>query len=132
VGFGGLNDNIIIVLNKKLSILHTLEYSIMRNVSKVQQECILDGIPHTIQTKVKVEYCHARRLQKQSRLSRRQQCKCNWWNGFFVVGYHSIESKHIWQMANETWVDDFGLVSIMVSFAWVKNAYVKKYQAKVK
>ena len=29
----------------------------------------------------------------------------------------SCESKHIWQMANETWVDDFGLVSIMACFA---------------
>ena len=27
----------------------------------------------------------------------------------------SCESKHIWQMANETWVDDFGLVSVMAS-----------------
>jgi hypothetical protein len=63
VGFSGLNDNIIIVLNSKLSILLTLEYSsIMRNVSKVQHECKLDGIPHTIQTKVKIEYCRARRL----------------------------------------------------------------------
>ena len=27
----------------------------------------------------------------------------------------SCESKHIWQMANETWVDDFGLVSIWLA-----------------
>ena len=28
-----------------------------------------------------------------------------------------LESKHIWQMLKETWVDDFGLVSIMACFA---------------
>ena len=33
----------------------------------------------------------------------------------------SCESKHIWQMANETWVDDFGLVSIMACFAWTRR-----------
>ena len=32
----------------------------------------------------------------------------------------SWESKHIWQMVNETWVDDFGLVSIMACFAWTR------------
>jgi hypothetical protein len=31
------------------------------------------------------------------------------------------ESKHIWQMANETWVDDFELVSIVVCFAWTRR-----------
>ena len=31
------------------------------------------------------------------------------------------ESKHVWQMANETWVDDFGLVSIMVCFPWTRT-----------
>ena len=33
----------------------------------------------------------------------------------------SWESKHIWQMENETWVDDFGLVSIMACFAWTRR-----------
>jgi hypothetical protein len=33
------------------------------------------------------------------------------------------ESKHTWQIANETWVDDFGLVSIMTCFAWAKKEF---------
>jgi hypothetical protein len=33
----------------------------------------------------------------------------------------SYESKHIWQMVNETWVDDFRLVSIMACFAWTRR-----------
>ena len=33
----------------------------------------------------------------------------------------SCESKYIWQMANETWVDGFGLVSIMACFAWTRR-----------
>jgi hypothetical protein len=33
----------------------------------------------------------------------------------------SRESKHTWQIANETWVDHFGLVSIMACFAWAKK-----------
>ena len=33
----------------------------------------------------------------------------------------SWESKHIWQMANETWVVDFGLVSIMACFVWTRR-----------
>ena len=32
----------------------------------------------------------------------------------------SYESKHIWRMVNETWVDDFGLVSIMACFTWTR------------
>ena len=35
----------------------------------------------------------------------------------------SRESKHIWQMVNETWVDDFGLVSIMACFAWTRRVW---------
>ena len=35
----------------------------------------------------------------------------------------SWESKHIWQMAKETWVDDYGLVSIMACFAWTKRIW---------
>ena len=35
----------------------------------------------------------------------------------------SGESKHIWQMVNETWVDDFGLVSIMACFAWTRRVW---------
>ena len=34
----------------------------------------------------------------------------------------SWESKHIWQMVNETWVD-FGLVSIMSCFAWTRRVW---------
>jgi hypothetical protein len=33
----------------------------------------------------------------------------------------SWESKHTWQIANETWVDDFRLVSMMASFARTKK-----------
>jgi hypothetical protein len=33
----------------------------------------------------------------------------------------SWESKHTWQIANETWVDDFGLTSMMACFAWTKK-----------
>jgi hypothetical protein len=33
----------------------------------------------------------------------------------------SCESKHIWQIANETWVDDFRLVLMMACFAWTKR-----------
>jgi hypothetical protein len=35
----------------------------------------------------------------------------------------SCGSKHIWQIANETWVDDFGLVSIMACFAWTTRVW---------
>jgi hypothetical protein len=35
----------------------------------------------------------------------------------------SWESKHIWQMVNKTWVDYFGLVSIMACFAWTKRVW---------
>ena len=31
------------------------------------------------------------------------------------------ESKHIWQMVNVTWVDDFRLISIMACFAWTRR-----------
>jgi hypothetical protein len=33
----------------------------------------------------------------------------------------SCESKHIWQIKNETWVDDFGLVSIVACFTWTRR-----------
>jgi hypothetical protein len=33
----------------------------------------------------------------------------------------SCESKHIWHMTNETWVDGFGLVSIMACFIWTRR-----------
>jgi hypothetical protein len=67
-------------------------------------------------------YCCIGRSRKQSSLRKRQQCKWNQWNGFYVVGYHSI----MWKQAylandNETWVDDFGLVSMMACFAWTKR-----------
>ena len=39
------------MLNRKLSILHTLEDYIVRSVSKDQLEGKLDGIPRSIQTK---------------------------------------------------------------------------------
>ena len=32
----------------------------------------------------------------------------------------SWESKHIWQMLKETWVDNFGLVSIIACFTWTR------------
>ena len=35
----------------------------------------------------------------------------------------SWESKHIWQMLKETWVDDFGLVSIMACCAWTRRVW---------
>ena len=35
----------------------------------------------------------------------------------------SWESKHIWQMVNETWVDDFGCVSIMGYCAWTRRVW---------
>ena len=35
----------------------------------------------------------------------------------------SWENKHIWQMLKETWVDDFGLVSIMACFAWTRRVW---------
>ena len=33
------------------------------------------------------------------------------------------ESKYIWWMAKETWVDDFELVSIMTCFAWTRRVW---------
>jgi hypothetical protein len=35
----------------------------------------------------------------------------------------SCESKHIWQMVNKAWVDDFGLVSIMACFVWTRRVW---------
>jgi hypothetical protein len=35
----------------------------------------------------------------------------------------SWESKHIWQMVNETWVDDFVLVSIVDWFSWTRRVW---------
>ena len=63
------------MLNRKSSILHTLEDYIVRSVSKVQLEGKLDGIPHNIQMKIKIVYCCARRLWKQSSSRKGQQCK---------------------------------------------------------
>jgi hypothetical protein len=33
----------------------------------------------------------------------------------------SCESKHIWHLKNKTWVDGFGLVSIMACFTWTRR-----------
>ena len=35
----------------------------------------------------------------------------------------SCENKHIWQMANETWVNEFGSVSIMACFTWIRRVW---------
>ena len=33
----------------------------------------------------------------------------------------SCEIKYIWQMANETWFDEYGLVSVVACFAWTRR-----------
>ena len=35
----------------------------------------------------------------------------------------SQENKHVCQIVNETWVDDFGLVSIISCFAWTRRVW---------
>ena len=90
------------MLNKKLSILHRLKDYIVRSVSKDQLEGKLDGIPHSIQTKAKlcivVLEDHGNNVVQE----KGQQCKWSWWNGFYVVGYHSIMKKQAY-LANGKW-----------------------------
>jgi hypothetical protein len=60
------------------------------------------------------------RLWKQSSSSIRQQCKWNWWNDFYIVGYHSIMwnqaylANSKWDMSWWFWIDlnDSGLALI--------------------
>jgi len=42
-----------------------------QDVSKVQQEGKLDGTPHSVEIKAKIEYCCVGRLWKQSSSRRR-------------------------------------------------------------
>ena len=42
------------MLNRKLSLLHTLVDCVMRSVSKVQQEGKLDDMPHSVEMKAKL------------------------------------------------------------------------------
>ena len=82
---------------------------------KVQQEVKLNDIPHNVQIiKTKVVYCCVGRLWKQ--YSSRKDNNANGVDEIASMLWDIIvswESKNIWQMAKETWVDGFGLVSIM-------------------
>ena len=79
-----------------------------------------------------------------------QQCKWNQWNGFYVVGYHSIMRKQAclatgkWDMSWWFWIclnNDLLCMnkkSLIVDWLWssieqyIKNAWVRKCQANVK
>ena len=92
------------MLNRKLSLLHILVDCVLTCISKGQQIDKLDGIPHSVEIKAKVVYCCIGRSWKQSSSSKRH----NNANGINDMAYMlwdiiaSCESKHVWQMTNET------------------------------
>ena len=96
----------------------------MLSVSKIQQESKLDGIPHYVQMKAKlcivVLEDHGSNIvqEKDNNTNRVDEMTSMLWD--IIVSW---ERKHTWQMVNETWVDDFGLVSIMVCFAWTRKVW---------
>ena len=96
----------------------------MLSVSKIQQESKLDGIPHNVQIKAKIMYCCVGRLWEQSVQAKDNNAnRINEMASMLWDIIASWENKHIWQMANETWVDDFGLVSMMACFAWIRRVW---------
>ena len=106
------------MLNRKLSLLHTLVDCVIRSASKVQQEDKLDDMPHSVEMKAKL-YIDVLEDYRNNLV----QAKDNNANGVNEMAYMlrniivSWESKHIWQMLKEIGVDDFGLISIMAYFA---------------
>ena len=96
----------------------------MLSVSKVQPESKLDCIPHNIQMKAKL--CIAVLEDRGNNLVQEKDNNANGVDEMASMLWDIIvswESKHIWQMVNEIWVDDFGLVSIMGCFAWTRRVW---------
>jgi hypothetical protein len=75
----------------------------MRNVSKVQQESKLDGIPHCVQMKAKLcivvleDYENNLVQQEDKNANGVDEMSSVWWDIMT-----SCEGRHIWKMANET------------------------------
>ena len=90
------------MLSRKLSLLHTLIDCVIRSVSKVQQESKLDDIPHSVEIKAKFI------VVLEDYGNNLVQAKDNNANGINEIAFMlwdiiaSYESKHIWQMTNET------------------------------
>ena len=91
------------MLNRKLSLLHTLVDYVIRSASKVQQEGKLDDMPHSVVMKAKLYIVVLKDYGNNL-----VQAKDNNTNGINEMAFMSwdiiasCESKHIWQMANET------------------------------
>ena len=89
--------------------MHTLVNCVMRSVSKVQQVDKFDGIPHSVEMKAKLcivvleDYVNNLVQAEDNNTNGIDEMTSMLWD---IIA--SFESKHIWQMANETWVDDFG------------------------
>ena len=94
-------------VEQKIELLHTLVDCVMRSVSKIQQEDKLDGIPHSVEMKAKL--CIVVLEDHGNNLV---QAKDNNANGIDEMAsilwdiIASCESKHVWQQANNTWVDN--------------------------
>ena len=91
---------------------------------KAQQAGKLDDMPHSVEMKAKL--CIVVLKDYGNNLG---QAKDNNANKIYGMAYMlwdiitSWESKHIWQMAKETWVDVLGLVSTMACFSWTRKAW---------
>jgi hypothetical protein len=125
VDFGELNDNTIKGLTSLLSvekeiiaytwILHTKMYQKFKKKASLM-------VFHIVEMKAKIMYCCIGRSCKQSTSSKDNNAnRINEMASMLWDIIASCESKHIWQMANETWVDDFELVSIVACFAWTRR-----------
>ena len=81
----------------------------MRSVSKVQPEGKLNGIPYSIEMKAKLcivvleDYVNNLIQAEDNNTNGIDEMTSMLWD---IIA--SFENKHIWQMTNETWVDDFG------------------------
>ena len=89
------------------------------SASKVQQEGKLDDMPHSVEMKAKLYIVVLKDYGNNLVQVKDNNAKENNEIMAFMLWdiIASCKSNHIWQMVNETSVDGFGLVSIMVCFA---------------
>ena len=109
VGFGELNDNTIKGLTSLLSVEQEIEFIAYtcglwnKKCIQVQQEGKLDDMPHSVVMKAKLYIVVLKDYENNL-----VQAKDNNANGINEIAFMlwdiiaSYESKHIWQMANET------------------------------